>query len=117
MPAPRWKFPTLDDHRPDLAPLTVVQCACRRKIPADMMVDVRPLKLTKEEVASLRLQEAPDFLCDSCRTHLLRKGTFRREDLARMHGAPADVQNRMKTQDEAEHPELRGNPNAFPHRK
>lgn len=58
----------------------LVVCACRRSANADMMRDVRPVKVL--------LGTSADYLCDSCMEHFHRTGRLTVEAYCSALGAP-----------------------------
>jgi len=81
------------------------QCACGRRVPSDMMVDVTALDASIRRIArggSARGDvPAADYLCDGCRERLIREGAITRESFVRALGAPRAVTKKAAKRDAA----------------
>lgn len=83
-----WHPPTLADDR-DLPADAVVRCpSCRRRVRADMVYDLRPIAMD------------PAFVCDACRSTLIRSGGLRVSAYLRACRAPAALIARHERQEE-----------------
>lgn len=95
----KWRPPTLADQ----GATGTVRCACGRRVPADMMVDVTGLP--SEVVSAMRTRPGMEcvpgdqYRCDGCRAGAIRRGAITRRQLVEALDAPAAVREKAQRLD------------------